>query len=793
MTAKSLLNSLPARNMKRAIGEHRKLSIVMTILQILGIPMAATALMLDIFLESKSWSSEYFSNLYYQYDADAYVVIAVICFGAAVIVGMIAAASVFQEMWKKTKVDMLCSLPLTGKQRFFSHYLAGAWTYLLPYVIAVVLGWLVILIGSCIVDFNGFSYELTRSEFLGELCPLYTYGTLGMFLLMTLYYTITVLVTVCCGTYFETIYTTLLLNCLVPGTIAAVLLVITDNVYALGFDYLWQVIGFTSPIGGLIYMMYLITIKIDGYYGYGEIYGTEVEEYGMLPAFTIWAVWIVLLIAAALIGAMLLYKRRKAEEVGKPFVYHGAYFLMLTLLTVLILCMVSGGIVVPAIIFSAIVYFVMEVIRKRGFRRFWLSAICYVCTAALTIGMFTLTIKTDVFGTVYRIPALSSIRSLEISLWRDPNQDITMRYTDKEIIKAVRELHKELASDMKEDGSTVKNINDRLREEDVQLLVYGVPEEYYNSYTADYYYTEDPEAYADYKNDYYYEAAYDYRYPDGYEYAPTEYISLTYTTHLGSEINRTYDCNIDQIEQLMDILCGTEIYAEACEKWMTERLWSRTAEYSEDLGQTVLPSSVLLSLHHYYSEAEQTAITSWSHSRIEEIAAAYGTDIVRIGNDTGGLYGLLFDEMPIWNNCTETIELLENMDLHPFTVPEKFGVPDATYEDFFQYHYQDYNYQGQVLDVRIYAPEDYALACDDFAGYAMNNGSYVCKDADFYETSYYCTEYASMEKEAPELHALLGAVEQYYKSDEPCYAVVVNGTWFTLPAEDSALAEVFFK
>lgn len=792
MTARSLLNSLPARNMKRAIGEHKKLSIVMMILQILGIPMAAGALMLEMILESMSEKSQYYKQLYYAYDAEAYVIIALICFGASVIVGMIAAASVFQEMWKKTKVDMLCSLPLTGKQRFFSHYLAGAWSYLLPYVIGVVLGWLVILIGSCIVDFDALEY-ITRSEFLGELCPLYTYGTLGMFLLMTLYYTITVLVTVCCGTYFETIYTTLLLNCLVPGTIAAVLLVITDNVYALEFGYLWQCIGFTSPIGGLIYMMYLIIMKVDGYYGYGVIYGTEVEEYGMLPAFTIWAVWIILLIAAALFGAMALYRRRKAEEVGKPFVYHGAYFLMLTLLTVLILCMVSVGTVVPALIFSAIVYFVMEVIRKRGFRKFWMSAICYVCTAAVTIGMFALTIKTDVFGVVYRVPALSSIHSLEISFWCDPNQDITMRYTDKEVIKAIRELHKELASDMKKDGSTVKNINDRLREEDVQLLVYGVPEEYYNGFTADYYYTEDPEAYADYKNDYYYEAAYDYKYPDGYEYAPTMYISLTYTTHLGSEINRTYDCNIDQFEQLMDILCGTEIYAEACETWMTERLWSRTSEYDEEIGETTLPSSIVLSLHHFYSDAEQTAITGWSSSRIEQIAAAYGADIARIGNDTGGLYGLLFDEMPIWDNCTETIGVLEDMGMKPFTVPEKFGVPDATYENFFQNHYQSYDYREQILDVRIYAPGEYVLACDDFAGYAMNNGSYVRKDADFHEISYDCSEYASMEKEAPELYALLDAVKQYYKSAEPCYAVVVNGTWFTLPAEDSALAEAFFE
>ena len=69
MTARSLLNSLPARNMKRAIGEHKKLSIVMMILQILGIPMAAGALMLDMILESMSEKSQYYKQLYYYQEA----------------------------------------------------------------------------------------------------------------------------------------------------------------------------------------------------------------------------------------------------------------------------------------------------------------------------------------------------------------------------------------------------------------------------------------------------------------------------------------------------------------------------------------------------------------------------------------------------------------------------------------------------------------------------------------------------------------------------------------------------
>ena len=81
----------------------------------------------------------------------------------------------------------------------------------------------------------------------------------------------------------------------------------------------------------------------------------------------------VVLIAAVLVLAWHLYRKRRAEAVGKPYVYLLAYYIMLTLLTVLILTLFAVGMNGAAILFAAVVYLIMEVVRKRGFRKFWLS------------------------------------------------------------------------------------------------------------------------------------------------------------------------------------------------------------------------------------------------------------------------------------------------------------------------------------------------------------------------------------------------------------------------------------
>lgn len=788
MTARSLLKGMPASNLRSAIKHNSKLMIIICILQALGIPVIMGAGIAQI------WQEAFFAKHRYSVVAglELYIIIGCIIFGMAVIMGIVAGVAVFRELWKKHDVDMMYALPMTGTQRFFSHYLAGAVMYLLPYVIAVIIGWIILLGGSCAIDFNYLGQ--THGEFLAEACKYYLLASLGMFLLMWMYYTTTALITVCCGTIAESIYTTLLLNCLIPGTFAAVLAVICDNINEFSFEYLWQPIGYTSPIGGLIYLIYILSGgTLYSYYGYYAIAGSEAGDHGMIPAFIRWALIITILVVISLVAAWKLYQHRKAETVSKPFVYIGAYYLMLTALTVLILCLLNTGIDAygPIIILAAVIYLLMEVIRKRGFRRFWVSVISYVLTVALTFGMFTAVVMTNAFGTVYRIPALSSISSVRIEFYTAFGEDIDLEYTNKDVIREIRELHKDAAADMKQYGNTTEYLDDAMRELDYRILEYnsaltdpdGDVIEQYENYVGDSYYyyykTVDPET--EYPDDYEEKYWDEYgssvpSYWDEYEYADTNYVSITYYTHMGTTMNRYYDLNPDQYARLNEIVYGTELYANCAAERFSERMKSDLTQYDRDSGTSSIPDKLTLTLYDGTMSNSQTDITAYGgRALLEQLAECYRRDLLNMKNDeqlTSGVYGKMCD-VTIWNSCTETIALLEELGFRKFTNYEKFHTGyDST----------------PVLYMQIYAPGDYAFASEDYKTNLLEqNNIYVREDSASFNGA--CALYKNFEGLFPEIEAMLDVAQYRYLNKEACYMLVINGEWYAIPPEYSDLAQ----
>ncbi len=791
MTARSLLKSIPARNMKSTVGQNKKLMIVMCILQVLGIPLMITAGIVELWQESVINREGLVHDSIPQINTEMYIVLGAICFGIVVVLGMAAAISVFHELWKKTDVDMTYALPMTGNQRFFSHYFAGSIVYLLPYIGAVLLGWIVLVGGSFAIDFDYMGS--THMEFLGEASKYYLLASLGMFLLMWMYYTTTVLITACCGTLFESIYTSFLLNCLVPGTFAAVLAFICDNILEFSFEYLWQPIGYMSPIGGLIYLFYLLFGSEIHYAGWGTIDATQAIDHGLIPAFIRWAVVIAVITAVSLIAAWQLYKRRKAESVSKPFVFVGVYYLMLTALTVLILCLMTTDAYGPVLVFSAVIYFLMEVVRKRGFRKFWVSAITYVLTVALTLGMFAAVIKTDVFGTVYRVPAAASISSVRVDIYDyDTDQDLMLEYTDKDVINAIREIHKDIADDMKQYGNTTTEINEKIKELDFKALEYSEEVSYDETSGSEYsmgysYHQVDPED-MDIGRSYYYEyddwGGIEKRY---HEYARAKTVRLTYYTHMGSTVYRYYEVNPDQYAKLMTLLYGTELYAKAVADALVETLKLHLQEYVTE-EDYLLPNRVFLTMEYSDSTTAQQAL--WindGETLLKKIRECYYNDLKNMKNGeqlTCGLYGTIY-HYPIWNACTETIALLESYGFRSFTATEKFEIPNL--ENSVQIN----NYTpNATLNVQIYAPGDYVSASMDYKT-VISSGQpvYVRENSQSYEETYYCFSHINMRETYPELYDLLSvAVDRYY-STEDCYMLVVNGEWYAIPNEYAELAE----
>ena len=142
MTAK-FLNNYPAKNALRIINQNRRFFIVIGVLSLLGIPMMLFTALLDGYFETiESVRDDY--EIYFE--CGPYVVIGAFCAGVAVLMGMFCGIRAYEEEWNKTRVDMFYALPLNGTQRFFSNYAGGFLMYIIPYIMAVLIGWIIMLI-----------------------------------------------------------------------------------------------------------------------------------------------------------------------------------------------------------------------------------------------------------------------------------------------------------------------------------------------------------------------------------------------------------------------------------------------------------------------------------------------------------------------------------------------------------------------------------------------------------------------------------------------------------------------
>lgn len=776
MTAK-FLNNYPARNAVRIISQNRKFAIVISVLSLLGIPLAMGAVMISGYLESLDNKRN--TDMYYGFESGPYIAIGAFCAGIAVFMGMFCAIRAFEEEWNKTRVDMLYALPLNGTQRFFSNYLGGFAMYAVPYIVSVLIGWIIMLIMLPLISSN---FETWQAEELNEFYLYYFLGSLGLFVLMCMYYTIAAVCASCCGTLFENIYTNLLLNTLIPGTFAAVIAVVTDAVNGLDFDYSWEFIGYTSPIGGLIYLCYILIEKgidtmdfsdySDGYAGYGG----SAETSGLIPAYLRWIVVILLLTAGLLVLAWKLYQHRKAEHVGKPFIYIWIYYVIITAVTVCILCISAAedDAIFAVILFSAIVYFIMEVIRKRGFKKFWVSIVTYIVTVAVAIGGFFLTVSTECFGRTKYIPALATVTSAEISFNEHNGRSAYYRltYKDKDTIQKIQEFHKNY---FKNHDTLEKNLNALCKEYHYNLIYEG-----YDSYTDTYseqdytkFYTDDED-----DEDIYYNCFY------------TTDLTINYHTIAGITIHRSYSVYPDEYFDLLKICIGTEPYTQANGNLMRNRLLNKIKKYSDKTHQYEYPFNASFTVEYFSNDSEnssQKIYISDSENTIRTFADIYQTDMQSLTFENFCKDRILgyIENMPVYESCTGTVAFLKD---HGFT--------EFDFSQMLADSVRNSSAYQNLLSIRIYAPEEYKTGSLNYPfSLTGTNDNVIFKQTEnaAYQDTLWFPDGVDMQTYCNALSQAVSQAREHYISTEPCYLLVVNGRNYLIPPESAEAVQKFIK
>lgn len=610
-------------NFKLNIKQSKKMLIVISILQMLGLPLLSVLLTV-VAVDNESVMSEI--------SVGFFALISCFCIVVSIFCGIIIAVNNFSYLYKKSQVDMIYSLPIKRKYKFMSDFFSGLAVYLVPYIAACVLSCAILLAsGVCVKNIAGLLED-------GSFIALVLQGELAGLLIMTLLYTLTVLVLNCCGTLFESIINIFIINILIPGLITVIAAMFFAQLYGVSiFDTILPVLGYTSPIGAVIY---LIALLGSNEYIYSDFIGCiSAGTYGK------WAVLFLLFTAAVFALSMFLYLKRKAEDVSKPYVYKLLYYLVITsvLMAISLIARYDITTIIPVIIFSLIVYLIFEVITNRGFKKIYKSLIRYAVTMVSILIVCIIAVGTKGFGVENKIPSLNSVKSVKVSysgfdrsvaLGYDlvyPDKKFDRVYTQKQIIEKVIEVHKDV------------------------LDLYNSGE--FEAYEYDYYYSD----------------AYDSEtYFDGTPKADYPYynVNFTYNLKTGSTVTRYYTLTFEEIKKLF-ILDSTPQMGEFMEKIIFSSM-----EYDDYInGKRTKAYNVYLADMFNESSSEHVI----SKEQAKEICKAYGKDYAGMSEKqmlTDGVYCYINSDYPVRESFKNTIACLEKFGL---TVPDTEIDYDYTY------------------------------------------------------------------------------------------------------------------
>lgn len=703
------------KNFILSIKNSRKILVFISVLQLLGLPLLGT-----IFLVAAANEGEIGVS------GSAFMLISVFCLAAAVLCGIFVAVSNFSYLHKKSQVDMIYSLPIKKKHRFLSDYISGLAVYIVPYIIGCIIFNLIILGGMiCIPLMN----ELFGEE--QSIMPIILQGEFAGLLVMTMLYTLSVLVLCCCGTLFESIMNIFMINGLIPGGIGVVAAMFFANLYGVPvFETVTPMLGYTSPIGAVIYMFYVLETQEDNMYN-SDIFCINGATYGK------WVALFLLFTVLYFALTMFLYHRRKAEDVSKPYAFKVLYYILITVITMAIslFARYDFSTVFPTIIFSLIIYMIFEVITNRGFKKIYKSFIRYGVTMTGILILCVTATGTHGFGVQDKTYSPSRVSSVEVDYggiddlmqynstndWYMYDCGIygeTIEYKEKEVIEKVIDVQKQ----------AIETYNSKVYDEYT----------YDNGIFDDTYYTSDYD-YAD-------------NYVDMYEY-PVYNVTFKFHLKTGGTTTRSYMLSFEQLKQLF-ILDSTEELAEyRAEEMMdnicrTEHINNKTVKKSYVLDYSLLES--------YVSSAE----IPLSKEEAEEFKECYKQDYLETTEEE-----FLTSKVVYWVGYYPIRECFDRtLDFM------------RTHEGYKQLNYEDYYGVSQSI---LYPPE----------GYKSFNRENITASFGYTSTMDNLSRSLTFEQT---LELMKYASPCYYEENQ-CYVMYFDSKYYVIPSQYSDKAEKIYS
>jgi hypothetical protein len=370
------------------------------------------------------------------------------------IMSYICGINSFNYLHDKNMTDMVISLPINRKPRFWGDFIAGLTVVLGPYTLSALASLpLLIFYHSTNPNSSIPDYWLSHSQHF----PIFQIMVAG-FLILLFMYSMTVFAVSLCGRIFEAISVPIIFGILIPATTLLFVLITYGNTY-----------GVHNDLEQFMLPLYATSPFMFAYWSMSAIYSY------FIPSMVLNEILLAMLVTALFIaGAFFLNITRKAEDTGKPFPVKVFFHIYISLIgfcvTAVFMYFITmrisespfsyynsgitiGLLVILMILITFFVYFLFDVINNKGFKKPLLVLGRWVVTtgasAAVCLGLFS----TGGFGAVNYIPPVNRIESVSINMWNferfnEPyfydhaRGTWKITFEEEENIELVREFHR---------------------------------------------------------------------------------------------------------------------------------------------------------------------------------------------------------------------------------------------------------------------------------------------------------------------------------------------------------------
>lgn len=355
----------------------------------------------------------------------------------AVILGVVVAAAImsFNFCLHRHETDMLGSLPVSHRARFWGDLLSGYVLSVVPFS----------LLSALCIPFVAAAESHMNSTLYTEY---FAYVVLTTFFSLTLLYAFAVLAASICGRMASTIACVFILITasmnVVPGA-ARFFMASIAGMPAREIYYRIQELTPTLDVLSERLLILLLNVPLfsSGHYPLnpetGLMYTVDEHLRGIIDNtaasdfvnIIVWTAEIAVIIAAA----FFLTKFRKAERTGGAFGYKYGYYAVLFVAVAVIFLFNSGYLIesyITTVILSGVVFLVFEIAMRHGWKKFWIGAAALVGSLALTMGAAWIVRDTGAFGLRNKLPDADDI----VTAYFDDCE-----FTDREDIEHLRLNH----------------------------------------------------------------------------------------------------------------------------------------------------------------------------------------------------------------------------------------------------------------------------------------------------------------------------------------------------------------